>query len=63
MSLFVIRFKAELEIDADYTKVAKAWAPSPRGTRNDWDKSVTSSDCIEDVDQVPISIVIFQWFA
>ncbi|XP_072037432.1 stAR-related lipid transfer protein 5-like [Amphiura filiformis] len=44
-------FKAELEIDAPFDKVAKTWAPKPRGVREDWDKSVTSSDCLKDINE------------
>jgi len=42
-------FKAEVEIDAHFEKAAKTWAPKPLGLRQEWDRSVTSSDAIQQI--------------
>ncbi|XP_072037640.1 stAR-related lipid transfer protein 5-like [Amphiura filiformis] len=44
-------FKAELEFDAPFDKVAKTWAPKPKGFRQDWDTSITSLECIKDINE------------
>ncbi|XP_072037642.1 stAR-related lipid transfer protein 5-like [Amphiura filiformis] len=44
-------FKGEVDIDAPFDKVAKIWAPNPKGHREEWDTHVTSLECVEEIDE------------
>ncbi len=41
-----------MDINAPFDKVAKAWAPKPKGHRGNWDSQVTCVECIEELDEV-----------
>ncbi|XP_072028046.1 stAR-related lipid transfer protein 5-like [Amphiura filiformis] len=49
-------FKATMEFDAPFDKVAKTVAPSPPELQKEWNKNITSVECIKYIDEEVIVV-------